>query len=100
MNCMNVRTVSFSSISLYSIKIVSMTLSFSDDLIRQANLTEAELRMELALRLFQTQRLSFGQARRVAGVDVITFQKALAENRIPLHYDVDDFEADLKKSLT
>ncbi len=77
-----------------------MTLSFSDELIRQANLTEAELRMELALRLFQTQRLSFGQARRVAGVDVITFQKALAENRIPLHYDVDDFEADLKKSLT
>ena len=100
MNCMNVRTISFSSNSLYSIKIVSMTLSFSDELIRQANLTEAELRMELALRLFQTQRLSFGQARRVAGVDVITFQKALAENRIPLHYDVDDFEADLKKSLT
>jgi predicted HTH domain antitoxin len=76
-----------------------MTLTFSDDLIRQTKLTESELRRELALRLFETERLSFGQARRLAGVDVITFQQLLARNRIPLHYDVADFEQDLKKPL-
>ena len=76
-----------------------MTLSFSDELIRQAKLTEGELRIELALRLFETRRLSFGQARRLAGVDVITFQQTLANNHIPLHYDVADFEEDLKKPL-
>ena len=77
-----------------------MTITLSDDLIRQTNLTEAELRMELALRLFETERLSFGQARRLAGVDVITFQQTLARNHIPLHYDVADFERDLGKSLS
>ena len=76
-----------------------MTLTFSDDLIRQTKLTESELRRELALRLFETERLSFGQARRLAGVDVITFQQLLAHNRIPLHDDVADFEQDLKKPL-
>ncbi|GAB4407175.1 MAG: hypothetical protein OHK0039_09470 [Bacteroidia bacterium] len=55
--------------------------------------------MELALRLFETGRLSFGQARHLAGVDVIAFQQALAQNRIPLHDDVADFERDLRKSL-
>ena len=76
-----------------------MTLTISDDIIRQTNLSEAELRLELALRLFSTGRLSFGQARRIAGVDVIAFQQVLAHNRIPLHYDVADFESDLKKAL-
>lgn len=76
-----------------------MILTISDDLIRQANLSEAELRMELALRLFETERLSFGQARSLAGVDVITFQQRLAHHRIPLHYGVAEFEDDLRKPL-
>ncbi len=76
-----------------------MTLTISDDLIRQTNLNEAELRMELALRLFETERLSFGQARSLAGVDVISFQQALAHHHISLHYDVAEFEGDLRKPL-
>jgi predicted HTH domain antitoxin len=76
-----------------------MTFTISDDLIRQAKLSEAELRLELALRLFGTGHLNFGQARRLAGTHVIAFQQVLAQNRIPLHYDVADLESDLKKPL-
>jgi predicted HTH domain antitoxin len=72
-----------------------MTVILSNDLMHKANLIHAELRAELTLGLFETERLSFGQARRLAGVDVITFQQTLARNRIPLHYDVADFERDL-----
>ena len=50
--------------------------------------------------LFQKYTLSFGQARRLSGLDVVAFQQALAANQIPLHYDVEDFERDLQKPLS
>jgi len=57
------------------------------------------LQIEFALYLFQKYHLSFGQARRLSGLDVIGFQKLLAQNEISLHYEVEDFELDLKKPL-
>ncbi len=76
-----------------------MTLSISDNILQQINLSETALRTELAMLLFQKYELSFGQARRLSGLDVVAFQQALAANQIPLHYDVEDFEQDLQKSL-
>lgn len=62
-------------------------------------MSETALRTELAMLLFQKYELSFGQARRLSGLDVVAFQQALAANQIPLHYDVEDFEQDLQKPL-
>lgn len=76
-----------------------MTLEIADDIVRKTRLSEREMRIEFAVYLFQKYHLSFGQARRLAGLDVISFQKLLAENKISLHYDVEDFELDMKKSL-
>lgn len=76
-----------------------MTLSISDNILQQINLSETALRTELAMLLFQKYELSFGQARRLSGLDVVAFQQALAANQIPLHYDVEDFEQDLQKPL-
>lgn len=76
-----------------------MTLEISDNILRQTQLTEDELRVELAMLLFQKYQLSFGQARKLSRLNVIEFQKTLTKNKIPLHYDVEDFEKDLQKRI-
>lgn len=76
-----------------------MKIEISDDILRQTQLTEATLREELAMLLFQKYKVSFGQARKLAGMNVIAFQKLLAKHEIPLHYEVDDFEKDLQKEI-
>lgn len=77
-----------------------MTIQLPEEIFLQTRLTEAEIRVELAIRLFEKEYLSFGQARRISGLNVIAFQKTLADNEIPLHYGVEEFEKDLKKPLT
>ena len=37
-----------------------------------------------------------GKARRLAGMDLIQFQKEIASRGICVNYDVEDFKADLK----
>ncbi|MCB0017935.1 MAG: UPF0175 family protein [Anaerolineales bacterium] len=54
-----------------------------------------ELKIELAIALFQREKLSFGKARELAGVDFWTFQQLLGSRGIHPHYDVADFEQDL-----
>lgn len=55
-----------------------------------------ELLRELAVFLFQRENLTLGQASRLANMGVLPFQKLLASRQIPIHYDVADFEDDLK----
>lgn len=77
----------------------NMTIEVSEDILRKTRLSEEEMRIEFALYLFQKYHLTFGQARRLAGLDVISFQKLLAQNKIQLHYDVEDFEIDMQKAI-
>lgn len=72
-----------------------MTLHLPDELIAALHLTESELREELAIALYASGRLSFGQARRLAGLDWVRFRHLLAERNIPAHYDREDLEADM-----
>jgi predicted HTH domain antitoxin len=51
---------------------------------------------EIAVFLFQKERLSLGQASRWAGMSQLQFQHLLASRQIPIHYDLAEFEADLK----
>ena len=54
-----------------------------------------EMKQELAVVLFQREKLTLGQASRLAGMNRVEFQRLVASRRIPPHYDVADFEADL-----
>jgi len=72
-----------------------MTLTLSDDLVHAARLTEAQLLQELAVALFQAERLTLAQAARMADMDRIAFQHLLASRKIPLHYGPEDFAEDL-----
>lgn len=59
-------------------------------------MSEQELKVELAILLYAQKRLSFGQARRIAGMGYFEFEKLLFDRNVPSHYDVEDFEEDLK----
>ncbi len=58
-------------------------------------LTTQEIRRELALAFYQQNRISFGKAREMAGLNVWAFQHLLGERDIPVNYDQDDFFQDI-----
>ena len=72
----------------------NMSVVIPDEVLESARLSEGDVRLELAVALFQQERLTLAQAARLAGMDRMDFQQALASRRIAVHYDVGDFEAD------
>ncbi|WP_229201710.1 UPF0175 family protein [Arsenicibacter rosenii] len=55
-----------------------------------------ELITAQAISLYQEKVLSMGQAASLVGTDRINFRKLLADLKIPVNYDVDDFQEDLE----
>jgi predicted HTH domain antitoxin len=68
----------------------------SHDILESAHLSEAEMLLEIALTLFAQERMTLGQAAKLADLPQLDFQKVLAARKIPVHYDVAEFEEDLK----
>ena len=73
-----------------------MGVFIPDDILQATRMSEEELKRELAILLFQKEKLTLGQARRLAGMNLLQFQHLLASRQIPVHYDVAEFEEDLK----
>lgn len=72
-----------------------MSVVLPDDILQATRMTEGELRQEIAILLFQKEKLTLGQASRLAGISRLQFQHLLASRQIPVHYDVTEFEEDL-----
>ena len=72
-----------------------MSLTIPDALLQSARISEAELRQEIAILLFQRDKLTLAQASRFAELSRLQFQHLLASRQIPIHCDVTDFEEDL-----
>ena len=72
-----------------------MSLTIPEEILLSTRMTEQEILEELALLLFQKEKLTLGQASKLARMSQLQFQHLLASRHIPIHYDVDDFEADL-----
>ena len=72
-----------------------MSVVISDEILQTARMSAEELQQEIAIMLFQKEKLTLGQASRLAGMSQLRFQHLLASRQIPLHYDIAEFEADL-----
>lgn len=70
---------------------MEITINLPDSL----QFSEAELRTELAIALFQQERITLGSASQLAGLHQIEFQRLIARRDISVHYDVEDLEQDL-----
>ena len=73
-----------------------MPVTIDDDLLAAAHLSELELRRELAVALFREERLTLGQASRLAEMNQFAFQSILADRQIPIHYGIEEFRQDLR----
>lgn len=73
-----------------------MSVVIPDEVLHATRMSANELMQEIAVLLFQKEKLSIGQASRLAGMSRLQFQHLLASRQIPLHYGVAEFEADLE----
>jgi len=73
-----------------------MKLEIPDQLISATRMSSTEVLQELAVLLFQRYKLTLGQASQLAGITQFQFQHLLSSRGIPVHYEVADFEADLR----
>jgi predicted HTH domain antitoxin len=71
---------------------MQITIDIPDSL----HLSEAELLSELAIALFQQDRVSLGSASKIAGMHIMNFQKLISDRGICIHYDVEEFQQDVQ----
>ncbi|MGH7598658.1 MAG: UPF0175 family protein [bacterium] len=73
-----------------------MSVVISDEILHTTRMSENEIMQEIAILLFQKEKLTLSQASKMAGMTQLQFQHLLASRQIPIHYDVEELEADIK----
>jgi predicted HTH domain antitoxin len=73
-----------------------MSVVITDEVLQASRMSDDELKQEIAVLLFQKEKLTLGQASSLAGMTQLQFQQLLASRQIPIHYDVKEFEQDLE----
>ena len=69
-----------------------MSLIIPDEIIKTTRMSTSEIIQELAIVLFQKEKLTLGQASSLAKINQFQFQHILASRQIPIHYNKDDFD--------
>lgn len=62
-----------------------MIVEIPDQIFEQSGLSAKEVLLKVAILLFQEEKLTLGQASKMAGLHQFEFQKALAKRQIPVH---------------
>ncbi|MBK8564330.1 MAG: UPF0175 family protein [Saprospiraceae bacterium] len=65
-------------------------------LFEHSGKSEEEIRLAIAIFLYQELKLPAGKAGAFAGLSRIAFWEELGKRNIPLNYDLHEFEADLE----
>ena len=73
-----------------------MDYTIPEDILHSAQMTSGGLKREIAVLLFQRQRLTLGQASQLAEMPMAEFQHLLASRDIGPHYNVEDLEDDVE----
>ncbi|MDY6784716.1 MAG: UPF0175 family protein [Cyanobacteriota bacterium] len=73
-----------------------MNITLPQELLQAAQMTEVELMREIAVMLFQQERISLGKGAQLALMHKVDFQKLLASRNICVHYDLEDYQADIE----
>lgn len=73
-----------------------MSLVIPDEFLQTAKISEAELRLEIAVLLFEQEKITLGTASQFAGMNQLEFQQILGKRKISIHYGVEEFRQDLK----
>ncbi|MCB0855514.1 MAG: UPF0175 family protein [Bacteroidetes bacterium] len=72
-----------------------MSVIITDDILRLANMSEPEFKLELGIFLYSRKILTLGKASEFVGIPKLLFQQALAKREIFVSYDQEEFDQDL-----
>ena len=72
-----------------------MSLIISDDIIQSTKMTEKDLLLKFALWLFRQEKITLGQASRLAGLSQFEMQRELGMRKISIHYGFTELHDDL-----
>lgn len=64
---------------------------------RLLNKAIPEWKLEYALKLYQHKEISLGKAAELSSLSIWEMLEKLAQNRIPLNYDLEELKSDLEK---
>ena len=73
-----------------------MSLFIPDEFLEMAHISEAALKLEIAILLFQQEKITLGTACQFTGMNQLELQRILGSRKIPIHYGVEDFQQDLR----
>ena len=74
---------------------VTMTIVIPDELLRGTGVDVDRAVLDFAIGLYADWRVTLGQAAAIAAMPQARFMQELGRLKIPYHYDVDDFAADM-----
>ena len=72
-----------------------MNLVIPDDILTASDMTEADLRLEVAIVLYKREKISAGKACEWLGLNLVEFRQELGKRGLTINYAVEDFQADL-----
>lgn len=75
---------------------MQIILNLPDCLGQTETFNQNDWLREIAIALFQQERISLSRASKIAGMEMITFQKLLSDRNICVHYDVEELEQDVR----
>jgi predicted HTH domain antitoxin len=73
-----------------------VNITIDDELLRGVVLSPEQARVEFAVGLFSDGKVTLGRGAEIAGLNQTEFMRELGRRKIPLHYDIADFEEDLR----
>lgn len=65
-------------------------------ILEEMEVSPSEFLIDLAVYLYDKERLTIGQAKKLAGLTQIDFQNEMAKRDVYFKYDLEDLEKDLK----
>lgn len=75
---------------------MQITLDLPDSLTQTDTFNQSDWLREIAVALFQQEHITLSRASKIAGIDLMEFQKLIADRNICVHYDIEDFEEDVQ----
>ena len=73
-----------------------MTITIPDKALADANINPDELRIEIAVYLYEKKALSWGKARKLTGLDEMAFRRELSKRNVYVHFSLKDLKKDLE----
>ena len=73
-----------------------MNITIDDELLHGMMLSPEQARLEFAVGLFSDWKVTLGRGAEIAGLNQTEFMRELGRRKIPMHYNIEDFEEDLR----